>query len=78
MEIIAQTLLEKEIIFQSDLVDLIGERPFDKPTTYETYTREAPKENKEETITPKAEETSKEEVVTSETKPEEKNDSIES
>ena len=79
LEIIAQTLLEKEIIFQSDLVELIGERPFDKPTTYETYTREAPKETKEDVITPEPilDQSSKEEVIASETKAEEKNDSIE-
>lgn len=66
LEIIAQTLLEKEIIFQSDLVKLIGERPFDKPTTYETYTRseeELPKEEKtptEETNTVDSEKTTQE------------------
>jgi cell division protease FtsH len=38
LEIIAQKLLEKEIIFQSDLEDLIGKRPFEKETTYQAYT----------------------------------------
>ena len=38
LEIIAQELLEKEIIFQSDLVRLIGKRPFNKATTYEEFT----------------------------------------
>jgi cell division protease FtsH len=39
LEILANELLKKEIIFQSDLERLIGKRPFDKPTTYEAYTQ---------------------------------------
>jgi AFG3 family protein len=38
LEIIAKELLEKEIIFQSDLERLIGKRPFAHQTTYEAYT----------------------------------------
>jgi cell division protease FtsH len=38
LEILAKELLDKEIIFQSDLENLIGKRPFDKPTNYEAYT----------------------------------------
>lgn len=38
LEIIAKELLEKEIIFQSDLERLIGKRPFKRPTTYEEFT----------------------------------------
>jgi cell division protease FtsH len=38
LEIVAQQLLEKEIIFQSDLEGLIGKRPFEKQTTYAAYT----------------------------------------
>jgi cell division protease FtsH len=38
LEVIAKELLEKEILFQSDLERLIGKRPFDKPTTYEQFT----------------------------------------
>jgi cell division protease FtsH len=38
LEIVAQKLLEKEIIFQSDLETLIGKRPFEKETTYQAYT----------------------------------------
>jgi cell division protease FtsH len=38
LEIIAQELLEKEIIFQSDLERLIGKRPFDHQTNYEAFT----------------------------------------
>ncbi len=38
LEIIARELLEKEIIFQSDLERLIGKRPFEHQTNYQTYT----------------------------------------
>jgi AFG3 family protein len=37
LEIIAQELLAKEIIFQTDLERLIGKRPFDHKTNYEEY-----------------------------------------
>jgi len=37
LDILAKALLEREIIFQSDLVGLIGERPFAKLTTYQEY-----------------------------------------
>ena len=51
LEIIAQELLKKEIIFQQDLETLIGKRPFDKQTTYQEFTNrksELPKEEKQE------------------------------
>lgn len=38
LEVIAKELLEKEILFQSDLERLIGKRPFDKLTTYQQFT----------------------------------------
>ena len=38
LEILAQELLKKEVIFQSDLVELIGKRPFNKLTHLEEYT----------------------------------------
>src|SRR5690606_23675152 len=38
LEVIAQELLEKDILFQSDLERLIGKRPFEKPTTYQQFT----------------------------------------
>jgi len=38
LEIIAQELLEKEIIFQNDLERLIGKRPFEHETTYQQFT----------------------------------------
>ncbi|UTA67015.1 MULTISPECIES: ATP-dependent zinc metalloprotease FtsH [Emticicia] len=37
LEVIAQELLKKEIIYQSDLVDLIGKRPFEKLTNYQEF-----------------------------------------
>ena len=45
LETLASELLEKEILFQSDLERLIGARPFDRKTTYEAFT-----ENKEEDV----------------------------
>ncbi|MEX2593203.1 MAG: ATP-dependent zinc metalloprotease FtsH [Anditalea sp.] len=39
LEKIAQELLEKEILFQSDLEKIIGRRPFEKETTYEAFSR---------------------------------------
>ncbi len=38
LDILANELLEKEIIFQSDLEKLIGKRPFAKETTYQAFT----------------------------------------
>ncbi|GAB4123291.1 MAG: ATP-dependent zinc metalloprotease FtsH [Raineya sp.] len=38
LETIAQALLKKEVLFQSDLEELIGKRPFAKETTYQAYT----------------------------------------
>ena len=38
LEKIAQALLQKEILFQSDLEDLIGARPFAKATHYQEFT----------------------------------------
>lgn len=38
LEILANELLDKEILFQNDLVRLIGKRPFDKETTYQAFT----------------------------------------
>jgi cell division protease FtsH len=48
LEIIAKELLEKEILFQSDLERLIGKRPFAAPTTYQKFTNGTPKEEKKE------------------------------
>jgi len=37
LEKLAQELLKKEVLFQYDLVKIIGKRPFDNKTNYETY-----------------------------------------
>jgi AFG3 family protein len=37
LEIVAQELLKKEIIYQYDLEKLIGPRPFEKQTTYQAF-----------------------------------------
>ncbi|WP_297335112.1 ATP-dependent zinc metalloprotease FtsH [Algoriphagus sp.] len=43
LEILAKELLEKEILFQSDLEKLIGKRPFEKETTYQAFTNKKDK-----------------------------------
>lgn len=48
LEILAQELLKKEIIFQSDLETLIGKRPFDKQTTYQEFTNPKSEQEKPE------------------------------
>ncbi len=53
LDIIAKELLEKEILFQSDLERLIGKRPFAGQTTYEKFTNGTPEpEKKEEPTAP--------------------------
>lgn len=47
LEVIAKELLQKEILFQSDLERLIGKRPFDKPTTYQQFTNGKDNEKKD-------------------------------
>ena len=37
LEKVAQELLKKEILHQSDLVELIGKRPFEKLTNYQEF-----------------------------------------
>ncbi len=70
LEKIAQVLLEKEVIFQSDLVDLIGERPFSQKTTYAEFVEhvEKPKDEvkDEETVVAKTAVESSSEVNTTE------------
>lgn len=48
LEIIAKELLEKEILFQTDLERLIGKRPFAHQTTYEKFTNSSKEEPKTE------------------------------
>jgi AFG3 family protein len=47
LEIIAQELLKKEIIFQQDLENLIGKRPFEKLTTYQQFLVDQEKEDQD-------------------------------
>lgn len=46
LEILAKELLKREIIFQSDLEGLIGKRPFENQTTYESFTNGTPEDEK--------------------------------
>lgn len=48
LEILAKELLEKEIIFQTDLERLIGKRPFENQTSYEAFTNSSNGQQKEE------------------------------
>jgi AFG3 family protein len=48
LEVIAKELLEKEILFQSDLERLIGKRPFEKLTTYQQFTNGSGKYEKKQ------------------------------
>jgi AFG3 family protein len=52
LEIIAKELLEKEIIFQSDLERLIGKRPFAAQTTYQKFTNGQPTEEEKKEDNP--------------------------
>lgn len=45
LELIAQELLDKEILFQADVDRLIGKRPFSKPTNYQAYTTDSGRAN---------------------------------
>ena len=45
LEIIAQELLQKEILFQNDLERLIGRRPFEKLTVYQSFIQTEEKED---------------------------------
>lgn len=48
LNVIAEKLLEKEIIFQNDLEELIGKRPFERQTTYQEFTNGKEKHEAEE------------------------------
>ncbi len=70
LETIAKELLEKEILFQSDLQRLIGKRPFEKQTNYEDFTTsQGQYAGKQEE--PKQPQPSEEPVVNNEVKAEE-------
>lgn len=48
LEVVAQELLKKEIVFQTDLVRLIGERPFKKLTSYQHAEKRSAEKNSAE------------------------------
>ncbi len=48
LEVVAKKLLEKEVIFQSDLENLIGKRPFERLTTYQAFTNGKKDDKKDE------------------------------
>lgn len=50
LEIIAKELLEKEILYQNDLVRLIGKRPFERETVYQAYKNKGVAEEVKEEI----------------------------
>jgi cell division protease FtsH len=52
LETLAKELLEKEILFQSDLEKLIGKRPFEKETTYQAFTNKKDKVVEEAVVEP--------------------------
>ncbi len=47
LEKLAAKLLEKEILFQSDLEEILGKRPFDTRTTYDEFVNGATESNQE-------------------------------
>jgi len=52
--IIAKELLAKEILYQNDLVRLIGKRPFDRETVYQEYKNKGVAEEVKEEVGPEA------------------------
>jgi AFG3 family protein len=47
LEALANKLIEKEILFQSDLEEILGKRPFDNRTTYDEFVNGTPESNQE-------------------------------
>ncbi len=52
--IIAKELLSKEILYQNDLVRLIGKRPFDRETVYQEYKNKGVAEEVKEEVGPES------------------------
>jgi len=48
LEKLANKLIEKEILFQSDLEEILGKRPFDNRTTYDEFVNGSPVEGNQE------------------------------
>ncbi len=70
LETIAQQLLKKEIIFQADLEELIGKRPFEHETNYDSFILEEGKREKiaeeKEKLVKEEEQLAKEEAASKE------------
>ena len=63
MEKLAQKLLEKEILFQSDLEEILGKRPFEHRTTYDEFVNGKEGEEKKPKTTRKKKEKEHEGMV---------------
>ncbi|MBE9584915.1 ATP-dependent zinc metalloprotease FtsH [Mucilaginibacter sp. JRF] len=50
LEKLANKLLEKEILFQSDLEEILGKRPFDHRTTYDEFVNGAAQESNQDPV----------------------------
>ena len=48
LEKLANKLIEKEILFQSDLEEILGKRPFDNRTTYDEFVNGSPAESNQD------------------------------
>ncbi len=48
LEALANKLIEKEILFQSDLEEILGKRPFDNRTTYDEFVNGTPAESNQD------------------------------
>lgn len=48
LEALANKLIEKEILFQSDLEEILGKRPFDNRTTYDEFVNGSPAESNQD------------------------------
>ena len=48
LEALANKLIEKEILFQSDLEEILGKRPFDNRTTYDEFVNGTPVESNQD------------------------------
>ncbi len=68
LETLAKELLEKEILFQSDLEKLIGKRPFEKETTYQAFTNKKDKAVEEAVVEPEVKSEAEAPAATSEEK----------
>ena len=57
LEIIAKELLKREVLYQTDLTELIGKRPFAQETSYEAYMNGQKAKNSVQEKSPEPEQT---------------------